>query len=236
VRRYLDILLDPKALKAALTWPAFAMSSFKMVSALVRQGARPRTVIDVGAHLGQFAFAAASIFGNPNIYCIEPNPEAADSLKRRALPNMHVLNLAAGETIGRTTLRVNSHSDSSSILALGQRHLEAFPFAREVRAVEVEMSTLDAISFDLVPPVLLKLDVQGYESKVLAGAPKLLRRCDYVVIEMSMEPLYEGEVPFAEMLPLMRSYGYRFVREVGALKHPRSGAALQIDGFFRREL
>ena len=234
MNRYLNLLLDPAALRAFLTWPVFSITSFQMVSSLARQGIHPRTIVDVGANVGQFAIAGAKIFPDAKVYSFEPLPEAAASLKHRALPNMHVINAALGEKIGRAGLRVNSHTQSSSLLALGDTHLDAFPDEKEVRCVDVEMTTLDSVSIDLVPPVLLKLDVQGYETMVLAGAKRTLERCDYVVIEMSMTPMYEGETTFTDMLALMHDYGFRFLRPVGWLAHPQTGAILQMDGLFAR--
>ena len=96
------------------------------------------------------------------------------------------------------------------------------------------MTVLDSISIDLIPPVLLKLDVQGYEAKVLAGAERTLSRCDYVIIEMSMARMYEGETEFTDLLRLMNNYGFRFLRPIGWLEHPRTGAILQMDGLFAR--
>ena len=44
---------------------------------------------------------------------------------------------------GHTTIHVNSHSHSSSILALGERHCRALPRARELITIKVSISTLD---------------------------------------------------------------------------------------------
>ena len=50
--KYVGLLLEPRAIRAIATWPLFSVTSFKMVSALARQGILPRTVIDVGANAG----------------------------------------------------------------------------------------------------------------------------------------------------------------------------------------
>ena len=87
---------------------------------------------------------------------------------------------------------VNSYSQSSSALRLTEDHRTAFPNEKETAATTVEASTLDRIFelIDLAPPVLLKLDVQGYEAKVLLGGVKTLKRVDYVVLEASLRPMY----------------------------------------------
>ncbi len=238
ILRYLELLLEPGAMRAIATWPRFSMTSFKMISALARQDIMPRTVIDVGANVGQFAIASAMIFPDVEIHSFEPVPETVSALSEnvRSLSRIKVYPLALGERQGHCTVNVNSHSHSSSILALGKSHLRAFPDARAVRTVEVELSTLDAIfdHVELKPPVLLKLDVQGYEAQTLAGGPRTLKRCDYVVLETSCKPMYEGEIPFTEMLALMGRAKFEFLRPVGLLAAPRTGEILQLDALFKR--
>jgi len=236
ILRYLDLLLDPSAVRALLAWPRFSITSFKMISALDRQGILPRTVVDVGANAGQFAIASAMIFSKVVVHSFEPVPEAFSALKEnvKALPNIKVYPFALGERRGSCELHVNSHSLSSSILEIDRSHMEAFPDEQQVRTIEVELTTLDAVfdDIDLEPPVLLKLDVQGYEAKTLAGATRTLARCDFVVLEASFKPMYQGEVPFTEILEIMKQKDFEFLRPVGCLSHPKTGEILQIDALF----
>jgi FkbM family methyltransferase len=234
----LNLLLEPGALRAIVTWPKFSVTSFQMISALARQSILPRTIIDVGANVGQFAVACAMIFRDSEIYSFEPAPEAFSSLKEnvRTLPKVKTYPLALGERQGHSTFHVNSHSQSSSILALGKPHFDAFPQERETRTIEVELTTLDAFfdKIDLPSPVLLKLDVQGYEAQALAGAPETLKRCDYVVTEASFKPMYTGETPFNQVLSMMERKNFEFLRPVGWLTEPRTREVLQVDALFQR--
>jgi len=238
ILRYVDLLLEPGALRAIATWPKFSITSYKMLSALARQGILPRTVIDVGANVGQFAIAAAMIFSGPEVHSFEPVPEAVAALKEnvRNIPKIKVYSVALGERRGRSDLHVNSHTQSSSILSLDKPHIEAFPDERETRTIDVELTTLDAVfdKVDLKPPILLKLDVQGYEAQSLAGGPRTLKRCDYVVAEASFKPLYQGETRFNEILTIMAQKNFEFLRPVGWLSEPHTGEILQIDALFRR--
>jgi FkbM family methyltransferase len=238
ILKYISLLLEPSAIRALATWPIFSVTSYKMVSALARQEILPKTVIDVGANAGQFTVASAMIFPNVEMYAFEPVPETVCALRRNVqkLRNIRIYPLALGEHQGRCAFHVNSHSQSSSILSLEQSHLEAFPNERETRTIIVELSTLDAIfdKIDLKPPILLKLDVQGYEVQTLKGGSATLKRCDYVVAEASFKPLYQGELPFNEILDLMTRKDFQFLRPVGWLTEPRTGEVLQLDALFRR--
>jgi FkbM family methyltransferase len=232
------LLSHPDAWVALLSWPKFSATSFRMVSSLMRQGIVPRTVIDVGANVGQFAVACAKIFPGVTVHSFEPLPGCVERLKRNVarLGDVHVYPLALGAEGGEVTMHVNSHSHSSSILALGERHRRAFPGAREVDAIKVNISTLDLQmkSMSLERPVLLKLDVQGYEPQVLEGATETLNKVDYVLLEASFRPMYEGERTFMDIAKTMQDHGFEFLRPVDWLRDPHNGEVLQIDALFMK--
>lgn len=236
--RSLDILLDPRALLALATWPKFSLTSFKMTTGLARQGIIPKTIIDVGANVGQFAVAAAMTFPRAQVHSFEPLPESLARLRVnvRKLSAVKVYPLALGEREGECSFHINSYSHASSILPLAQAHRSAFPAARDVGTIKVEMTTLDRIfaGVELEPPALLKLDVQGYEAQTLKGGVQTLERCDYVVLETSFKRLYEGEASFTGVLALMQQLGFEFLRPVGWLCEPATGEVLQADALFKR--
>ncbi len=221
-------------------WPKFSVTSFKMISDLARQGVLPGTVIDVGANVGQFAVASAKLFPNVSVHSFEPNPDCVALLKKHVKPlgNVKVYPIALGDEEGEVAFHVNSHSHSSSILPLSSNHLEAFPDAREVNSIRVKVSTLDRVfsGIELAAPVLLKLDVQGYEAQALRGAVETLKRVDYVILEASFKPMYEGEMLFMEVVRLMEAYGFSFLRPVGWLNDPKTGEIIQMDALFRRNV
>ena len=209
-----------------------------MVSRLVRFGIRPKTIIDVGANVGQFAVSAAKCFPEAVVHSYEPVPECYAELERTAkkFRNICTSPLALGETPGELAFHVNSHSHSSSVLALSENHKQAFPAAREVRTIPIRVSTLDREygGADLPAPVLLKLDVQGYEAKVLAGAKKILPNIDYVLVEVSFQPLYVEESAFDEIFAFLNGFGFEFLQPVSFFPDPASGKYLQMDALFGR--
>lgn len=227
-------------LRAFLSWPIFSLTSFTMLSELKQQGLIPETVIDVGANVGQFAVASSKIYPETQIYSFEPNPPCATQLKKNVsgLGNVKVYQLALGETVGEIDFHVNIHSHSSSILPLASPHLDAFPDALESSVIRVEVSTLDNVlgDIELQHPVLLKLDVQGYELQVLLGGRDLLAHVDYVLLEASFKPMYQGEPIFVEIEMRMRELGFEFLRPVGFLRAPKTGEFLQMDALFQRRL
>lgn len=238
VRAAATLLSEPAAVRALLTWPHFSFASYSMLTALRKQGIAPATVVDVGANVGQFAVASARTFPTAKIYSVEPLPDCLPKLRHntRRLPEVTILPFAVGERSGSVTFRVNAHAHSSSILALEDAHRRAFPDAVEQRTIEVPIRTLDEILADcpLPRPLLLKLDVQGYETQALRGASRLLAVTDHLLLEASFRPMYQGEPAFEELLALAREAGFRFRRPLDWLADDATGEILQMDALFER--
>jgi len=235
----LIIFLNPLMFFRMISWSVFSLTSFQMLNKLKDQNLSASTVIDVGANIGQFAVAASKLLDTPRIYAFEPFPQSAQAFSKNTqkLPNITLYPIGLGEQEGETEFHVNSHSHSSSILALADSHKQAFPQAQEAEIIKIKVSTLDTVfkDIELQSPVLLKLDVQGYEPFVLRGGQETLKRVDYVILEASFKPLYEGEMLFTEIIALMESYGFRFLRPVGWLEAPKTGEILQADTLFERK-
>lgn len=226
-------------LKAFITWPKFSISSYKIISRLVNQDILPNTVIDVGGNLGQFTIASAKLFKDPLIFTFEPMPKCAEKISQfsKKIKNLSVFPIAIGESPGQVSFQVNSHIQASSILPLASSHLSSFPDAKEIEVIEVEVKTLDSVlaEHEFKSPVLLKIDTQGYEANVIRGASKTLKRVDYVLLEVSFKELFRGEMLFPEILKLMESNHFRFLRPISWFCDPASQEVLQMDALFCRE-
>jgi len=209
-----------------------------MLEDLRRQSVLPKSVIDVGANVGQFAIAALRLLQPQRLDAFEPLSDAVVALQRHlgAEPGVIIHPVALGASPGELSFHVNAHSHSSSLLPLAEPHRTAFPTARAVSEVGVRVRTLDEelSGADLPTPILLKVDVQGYERWVLDGAPATLGRTQWVILELSFRPMYEGEPPFLDMVEYMSARGFRFVRPVGLLAAPATGEILQCDALFVR--
>lgn len=236
----LSLLTDINVVKAFLTWPKFSITSCHMVTCLAKQGILPNTVIDVGANVGQFTIATSKIFGDIQIYSFEPLPACAQELQRNVygIRRIVVYPFALGETEGDTRFYINSHTQSSSVLPLTSIHCSAFPKAQEEQITTVKISTLDLVfaNIEFQHPVLLKVDVQGYEAQVLLGGEETLRRVDFVIVEVSFKTMYKGELIFRDVLRAMEARGFRFDRPVGSLANPSNGEVMQMDALFTRSV
>ena len=232
-----DFLLSPSMIWSALTFKVFSITSYKMLHMIRDEGIDPEIIIDVGANKGQFGIAAAVIFPNSTVSSFEPDPETYSELIKNTTTykNIKCFQTALGAEDGEIEFNRNSYSLSSSILPITEKHLSAFPEATEKEVIKIPLTTLDIIStqFDFTKTVLLKLDVQGYEKIVLEGARDTLKNINFVALEASFKPLYEGEMLFGECLDVMREYGFEIITPIGYLKDPKTGKILQIDLLFK---
>ncbi len=197
-------------------------------------------VLDVGANNGQFGETLREIGYRGKIVSFEPLPEAYGVLKSKADRDdgsWQVRNFALGDREERSTIHVAGNSYSSSILPMLPAHERAEPEARYVRDVGIEIRTLDAIfrpGWRTDGGIYIKIDTQGFEKRVLDGAANSLPFIDTIQLEMSLTPLYEGEMPFEDMYGLIKRKGYRVVAIEPGFADPESGEMLQMDAIFHR--
>ena len=145
--------------------------------------------------------------------------------------------VALGERNADVEIHVAGNSVSSSLLQMLPLHAAGAPTSVYVCSEKTPMVTLDSLIGKVIPPdrrIFCKLDVQGYEAKVLAGAASLLKNTIGLQMEISLAPLYQGQSTFGELLNTMSSSGFEIFGFVPGFVDPASGRMLQIDGVFFR--
>lgn len=190
-----------------------------MCRTLAAMGIRPRTVVDVGANIGQFALAAAHMLRPERLISLEPIPEVHGRLQRLPLPagiDFEACEVALADRPGQAEFRVMSQTASSSLMPLGRIHRDLYPEIREERKILVSAETLDMFlaKHPLVAPSLLKLDVQGAELAVLRGCSRLTECFRWILLETSTIPFYTGGGGFAEIHAHLAQAGYRWLGPV----------------------
>jgi FkbM family methyltransferase len=195
-----------------------------------------RTVIDVGANRGQFALYSTVRFPQAQIYSLEPlsKPRRQMAALFASEPRVHILAKAAGEAAGTASIHVSGQDDSSSLLPMAVAQLKRYPETAMVGTEDVEVDTLDGLfaGVDLEGPVLLKLDVQGYELQALKGGRELLGRVDAVLTEASFVPFYEGQALFDDLHGLLTDAGFQLAG--GAMSAQAGGRWEQGDFVYER--
>ncbi len=144
-----------------------------------------RVFLDIGAYTGLYAILAARMSPDTQVYAFEPEPRAFRRLSENAalnhLANLELLPIAVGDHVGRATLF--APEGTLPIVA----SLEGAPGASPI---DVQATTLDRFvaSTDLADVGLIKMDIEGAEYRVMAGAQALIHRDRPTVI---CEVLYD---------------------------------------------
>ena len=199
-------------------------------------------VIDVGANEGQFATIAAAAFPNAELHCFEPLQDPFEKLSRFAIATnktrIHCYPIALGDEPGELEFEAHlDHTSSSSFLPATDIAQSLCPPSARVEKRLVEISTLDQA---LPPsaldrsPVLLKLDVQGFEDRVLRGAAKSLLQVDAAMIEVMFANFYTGQARFIDIVSLLDRGGLHYVGNVNQV-YDRDGSVLWADCIFVRD-
>lgn len=178
-----------------------------------------RTVLDVGANDGGFAWQAMIALPEAHIYSFEPLPSVYAELKRqirrRRAARVQAHNLALGDHERELEMFLHpEETGTSSFLPSAQVCREKYTKFRNTEVVKVKMDTLDGwlakSKAALEPEILLKLDVQGYEDRVLKGASQTLRQARACLLEVNFDCFYEGQPTFEALGDYLRDFGYSF--------------------------
>lgn len=196
------------------------------------------TILDVGAYIGAYAFAMRHILPDAQVYSFEPLPASFATLQKnmQKFQPWQGFNTAVGESKGSLEFWQNDFSASSSALPMEDLHRETFPQTEVSRKVNVAVARLDDLApeLKLISPVLLKIDVQGFELSVLRGAEEMLKQVDCVVCEVSYQPLYKGQASFSEVYQFMLQHGFTYQGSLENLVSPLDGSIMQSDAVFMR--
>ena len=202
-----------------------------------------RVILDIGANRGETIAAARLFQPSAPIVAFEPNPVLADALKHRfrADPAVRIENTGLGRETGAFDLYVPyykgvpfdglaSFREQEAAQWLNADRLAGFDPARQtIRKFRCEVRPLDALS---LAPGLIKIDVQGLEPDVIAGARATLARFRPPVLMENNRP----EQDAAELFNLgYQPHAYRdgrlFGGQFGSLNtfyvHPEARAAFE---------
>lgn len=163
--------------------------------------------IDVGANIGYHSLYLACARPSARVVAFEPNPhvraQLCANLRASGCTNVEVHGCALGDRAGTVAFFAQDGRDYNRGRSSLQRNDD---LGRAVASVRVDCRTLDQLFPDARVDVL-KLDTQGTELAVLAGAQQLLRRCrPVVVLEFEAEYLGDGRAAFADLVRVLEGY------------------------------
>lgn len=175
-------------------------------------------IVDAGASIGYTSTRFSSLFPSAMIHSIEPYPIFYRTLQKVSESNLKIVphNIALSNFDGNSKLNINHSEGTNSLLDTNSEHSEIFGnLLKKEDEVLVRCKTLDAFTeeneIDNVD--ILKLDLQGYESKALEGANNILLndKVGVILTEIVFEDIYKGQTdPFDLIKCLSDKYSFSF--------------------------
>lgn len=199
-------------------------------------GFAPDVIVDVGVARGTAWLYRA--FPDTKLVLIDPQPDCEDMVRARydgMAFDFHAT--ALGAEAGSATLKIPMKKTGpgiamASLLDRRDALAEKFP---ETQDHVVPVQRLDEVMAQYPGRVGLKIDTEGFEHQILLGAPDTLKRCDFVILELSLEARFEGVSPPSGPIKTLAEAGLE-LRDVLSMASDASDTAKprHVDALFAR--
>jgi len=195
-------------------------------------------VLDVGAHKGEYVrLLRDHVRFTGHIASFEPSGESFAHLAATCAhdPHWHGYPYALGRDPGFAELTLFGMTQLNSLLLPSTYGIEVFPTLGHPKTTQkVEVCRLDDVFEEVTrqvpnPRVLLKIDTQGSDMRVLEGAMGVLERVHALQVEVPLKPIYDGMVPLPELLGLLGELGYELTGVFPLARDPDHLRILELD-------
>lgn len=204
-----------------------------VLAQVANTGWRPTSVLDVGAAYGTFTQTCAKFFPNAHYLLVEPLQEYQPFLKAVTDDVLNVMyaSVAVGKQEGDVPFHVHKDWVGSSVYRETEgKHVDG-------KDRTVPLKTLDTLchEYGLSGPYFIKVDVQGAELEVMAGAQQVLSQTEVVILETSLFQFFVGGPQFYDIVSIMKTCRFVAYDVFGLQYRLLDGALSQVDLLFVRE-
>jgi FkbM family methyltransferase len=193
---------------------------------------QPSAVYDIGAFHGQWSREAAQIFPGAKYLLFEANADNAVPLAQTGYP--HFLCALGSEDGAERPFFVaqSAIATGASLYRESTAHYTDENCARRT-VVTTRLDSLVALE-KLKPANLIKIDVQGAELDVLAGAPVALKSCEVLIIETSLLRYNKAAPLFGDVVAALNGLGFKCI-DICEIHRAGPGSIFQLDLMFARD-
>lgn len=197
-----------------------------------------RTLIDCGANRGQYVENLKKEGWKGRVFSFEPLRDEYSELSEKAAadPDWTAYHFALGEEEASMEIHVAGNSYSSSLLDFRSEFTDLRPDAKPTETQVINVRSLDEViateSLDMDGPVMMKLDVQGFELSVLRGAAEFLKQVSILQCELALIPSYEEAPTFHETKSFLEARGFVLAHLIDGHANHLTGELREVDGIF----
>lgn len=193
------------------------------------------TIIDIGSNEGQFLMAINKILPGRKIVAFEPIKECYDKLiKNTQGMDIVAFNYGLSNINGASEINISENLVSSSLLPMEKLHSDLYPESKYVKKNVIDLVRLDDFieKIELKKNILIKIDVQGYENKVIQGGERTIQAASVVIVEYAYQPIYEGQWLFDDTYRYFTAHDFTFIGFADQVVAAESGIPIYGDAIF----
>jgi FkbM family methyltransferase len=198
-------------------------------------------VIDVGGNRGNFGQLVRALGYTGRIVSFEPSPSTLPALSAVAARDAQweVRRIGLSAEPGTAELILHKGSELDSLLSALPGVVDQLPIIAEVGTATVTLSTLEIeypsiVSGIQAPRVLLKSDTQGHDAEVLLGAKGLPPEVVAALVELSAQPIYDGQPRMTKVMDILLDDGFNPVAFQPLFSSSDGLRMVELDGLFMR--
>jgi len=183
-----------------------------------------KTVIDIGAHKGEFAQNALQIKSVNKIIAFEPQKKIFQLLKEKFENNKKITlnNFALSEKVEKKIMKINKMTATSTLnheINKNSLYFKFKSFLLYQKNSIISEEEINTTTFDIFfneetfnENTLLKIDTEGYELHVLKGSERKIKEVKYILIENQFSRMYKN-VNFEDCHDFLRKKNFKLLKK-----------------------
>lgn len=190
----------PRLLTKSLKNDGVARYQWRARDTAVAACEQKRICIDIGANVGLWSCDLVKHFDQ--VIAFEPVQEFIDCFEKNVIATNYTMHRMA---LGRTESFVNMNIVQGNT---GHSHINKESFGQGT----IPLKTLDSFNFTNVD--MIKIDVEGFEEEILAGAMETIKLNKPILVIEQQKHEYQDDMIDTPAIKILQSWGYNVVTQI----------------------
>jgi FkbM family methyltransferase len=194
---------------------------------------KPNSILDIGAHHGEFSKFCKSLWSDVDLLMIEGNDECDSILDK--VPFDHCIVLLS-DSNKEVTLYLNPKNLDCTGTSYYKERTRHYKNSIEIKKKTYTLDQVVDKKYDII-----KIDTQGSELDIIKGGLKTIQNCSYLITEVPVLQYNEGSPLFDEIIDYMNNIGfsdYEIIEEHKWMDENENtfdfGSIFQVDVVFKK--
>ena len=187
----------PRMLKKSILKDGVARYQWRARDAAVEACSQRRVCIDIGANVGLWSCDLVNAFDH--VIAFEPVAEFIECFKKNVSKTNYTIHQMA---LGRTESFIEMNVVQGNT---GHTHVDQTSIGNGT----IPLKTLDSFNFNNID--MIKIDVEGFEEEILAGAMDTIKRNKPILVVEQTKHEYKNDIDEKPAIVILESWGYQVV-------------------------